>query len=606
MCGIIGATAQRDISAILLEGLRRLEYRGYDSAGLATINPNGQLQRLRTEGKVQALINKANHHPIPGYIGVAHTRWATHGRPAERNAHPLLSQQQIAVVHNGIIENHQELRQELNDKGYVFESETDTEVAAHLIHHFYQQSQSLLMAVQLAAKQMKGAFALGVVHIHHPDELIAIRQGSPLVIGRGMGENFIASDPLALSSFAQQVSYLEEGDIVHMTSNICNIYDHNNHLVERTSHPLSDHAVMVSKGSFRHFMLKEIFEQPQVLAETLLGRIVNPHVLRKSFGVELNEMLPQIEQIHIVACGSSYHAGLIAKYWIETYSFIAVQVEIASEYRYRNVIVKPNTLFINISQSGETADTLAALRKAQQLQYISSLAICNVASSTLVRESRSAFLTRAGTEIGVASTKAFTTQLLALLMLTAALASDENAQMICDELQNISKISESCLQLDSKIQAYAQKFTQKQHALFLGRGIHFPIALEGALKLKEISYIHAEAYPAGELKHGPLALVDENMPVVVVAPQDELMEKLHSNVQEVQARGGKIIIFADPSWPKNEFGDQVDVITMPSCSKIIAPIIYSIPMQLLSYYVAVAKGTDVDQPRNLAKSVTVE
>ncbi|HBB53378.1 MAG TPA: glutamine--fructose-6-phosphate transaminase (isomerizing) [Legionellales bacterium] len=606
MCGIIGAAAQRDISAILLEGLRRLEYRGYDSAGLVTINHDGQMQRLRTEGKVQALINKAQNNPIPGYIGIAHTRWATHGRPAERNAHPLLSQQQIAVVHNGIIENHQELRQQLTEQGYVFESETDTEVAAHLIHHCYQQSKSLLMAVQQAAKQMKGAFALGVVHVHHPDELIAIRQGSPLVIGRGMSENFIASDPLALSSFAQNVSYLEEGDIVHMTSNICNIYDQNNNLVERASHPLQNDTVVVSKGPFRHFMLKEIFEQPQVLAETLLGRNINPHILRKSFGVELNEILPIIEQIHIVACGSSYHAGLIAKYWIENNTTIAAQVEIASEYRYRNVIVKPNTLLITISQSGETADTLAALRKAQQSNYLSSLAICNVASSTLVRESKSAFLTRAGVEIGVASTKAFTTQLLALLMLTAALASDDKAQEICDELQNVAKISEACLELDNTIQTYAQKFTQKQHTLFLGRGIHFPVALEGALKLKEISYIHAEAYPAGELKHGPLALVDENMPVVVVAPKDDLMEKLHSNVQEVQARGGKIIIFADPSWPKNEFGEQVDVITIPTCSSIIAPIIYSIPMQLLSYYVAVAKGTDVDQPRNLAKSVTVE
>ena len=606
MCGIIGAIAQRDISAILLEGLKRLEYRGYDSAGLVTISNDGQIKRLRTEGKVQALINKAQHHPIPGFLGVAHTRWATHGRPAEHNAHPLLSEHQLAIVHNGIIENHQELRHSLTEKGYNFESETDTEVAAHLIHHHYQQTQSLLMAVQQASKQMKGAFAIGAVHIHHPEELVAIRQGSPLVIGRGVSENFIASDPLALRSFAQNVSFLEEGDVVHLTSSMCNVYNKNGDLVERALHPLNDDAIVVSKGNYRHFMLKEIFEQPQVLAETQLGRINNPNILRASFGIELNEILPQIEQIHIVACGTSYHAGLIAKYWLETYTNIAVHVEVASEYRYRKVIVKPNTLLITISQSGETADTLAALRKANDLNYLSSLAICNVASSTLVRESKSAFLTRAGVEIGVASTKAFTTQLLALLMLTAALSTDEQAEMICKELQNVSTIAEKTLSLDNIIQSFAQKFVQKQHTLFLGRGINFPVAMEGALKLKEISYIHAEAYPAGELKHGPLALVDHNMPVVVIAPKDDLIEKLHSNVQEVQARGGKIIVFADPSWPQNEFGEQVEIITVPECSQIIAPIIYSIPMQLLAYYVAVAKGTDVDQPRNLAKSVTVE
>jgi glucosamine--fructose-6-phosphate aminotransferase (isomerizing) len=606
MCGIIGAIAQRDISAILLEGLKRLEYRGYDSAGLVTVSTNGLIKRLRTEGKVQALINKAQDNPIPGFLGVAHTRWATHGRPAEHNAHPLFSQEQLAIVHNGIIENHQELRQKLIEKGYVFESETDTEVAAHLIHYYYQQTQSLLMSVQQAAKEMKGAFAIGAVHVFHPDELIAIRQGSPLVIGRGVGENFIASDPLALRSFAQTVSFLEEGDVAHLTSNMCNVYNKDGDLVERVIHPLNDDAVIVSKGHYRHFMLKEIFEQPQVLGETQLGRVSNPNILRSSFGVEFNEILPQIEQIHIVACGTSYHAGLIAKYWIEEYTSIAVHIEVASEYRYRHVIVKPNTLLITISQSGETADTLAALRKAHTLDYLSSLAICNVASSTLVRESRSAFLTRAGVEIGVASTKAFTTQLLALLMLAAALSSNEKAELICNELQNIQTITEKALGLDVSIQNFAQQFIQKEHALFLGRGIHYPVALEGALKLKEISYIHAEAYPAGELKHGPLALVDHNMPVVVIAPKDDLMEKLHSNVQEVQARGGKIIVFANPNWPKNQFGEQVQIINMPECSPIIAPIIYSIPMQLLAYYVAVAKGTDVDQPRNLAKSVTVE
>lgn len=606
MCGIIGAIAERDISPILLEGLKRLEYRGYDSAGLVTVNPQGEMQRLRTEGKVQALAHKAKAHPIPGYLGIAHTRWATHGKPVEHNAHPLWSHQELAVVHNGIIENHQELRQELIKKAYVFDSETDTEVAAHLIHFYYQQTQNLLEAVQKASKRMKGAFALGVVHRLHPQELIAIRQGSPLVIGKGLRENFIASDPLALRSFAQTIAFLEEGDLIHLTASDCHIYDIHGVIVKRTEHPLADDAIIVSKGTFRHFMLKEIFEQPHVLQETLAGRVTTPAILRASFGVELHEILPQIEQIHIVACGTSYHAGLIAKYWIEQSTNIAVSVEIASEYRYRHVVVKPNTLLVTISQSGETADTLAALRKAHELNYLSSLAICNVASSTLVRESKSAFLTRAGVEIGVASTKAFTTQLLGLLMLTAALSPDEKAYDICEQLQNISQIAEHTLELDQQIRNYAQNFMHKQHALFLGRGIQFPIALEGALKLKEISYIHAEAYPAGELKHGPLALVDHNMPVVVIAPKDDLMEKLHSNVQEVQARGGRIIIFADSSWPKNEFGDQVEIINIPACTGMIAPIIYSIPMQLLAYHVAVAKGTDVDQPRNLAKSVTVE
>jgi glucosamine--fructose-6-phosphate aminotransferase (isomerizing) len=607
MCGIIGAIAQRDISDILLEGLKRLEYRGYDSAGLVTIGQDGHLRRLRTEGKVQTLINKVHETPIPGKIGVAHTRWATHGKPAERNAHPHLSKHQLAVVHNGIIENHQELRTQLQNKGYNFDSETDTEVAAHLIQDYYTKNGNLLLALQEAAKEMKGAFAIGAIHLHHPDELVAVRQGSPLVIGRGVSEHFIASDPLALRAFAQNVTYLEEGDVVHLTSSICNIYNNQGDLVEREKHPLSDDAVIVSKGQYRHFMLKEIFEQPRVLAETQLGRVINPSVVRASFGIELNEIMHQIQNIHIVACGTSYHAGMIAKYWLETHSKIPVQVDIASEYRYRDVVVPENTLLVTISQSGETADTLAALRKAQDdLNYLSTLAICNVASSTLVRESKSAFLTRAGTEIGVASTKAFTTQLLAFLMLTAALSSDETAQMICDELQHISQHCEQALNLDKEIQAFAQKFIQKNHSLFLGRGIFYPVALEGALKLKEISYIHAEAYPAGELKHGPLALVDHNMPVIVLAPKDHLMDKLQSNIQEVQARGGQILIFADESWSKSNLGEGVEMIHVPSCSSLLAPIVYSIPMQLLAYHVAVAKGTDVDQPRNLAKSVTVE
>lgn len=607
MCGIIGAIAQRDISNILLEGLKRLEYRGYDSAGLVTISEDGHLHRLRTEGKVQTLVNKVHEHPIPGKIGVGHTRWATHGKPAERNAHPHLSKHQLAIVHNGIIENHQELRAQLQSNGYEFDSETDSEVAAHLIQSYYVETGDLRVALQQASKDMKGAFAIGVIHIHHPEQLLAIRKGSPLVIGRGIGEHFIASDPLALRNFVQQVSYLEEGDIALLTPFACHIYNSEGHLVEREQHTLSDDQVVVSKGQYRHFMLKEIFEQPHILAETQLGRVSNPSIVRASFGIELNQIRHKINNIHIIACGTSYHAGIIAKYWLENYCDIAVQVDIASEYRYRRVVVPENTLLITVSQSGETADTLAALRKAQEEgRYLSTLAICNVASSTLVRESKSAFLTRAGAEIGVASTKAFTSQLTAFLMLTAALAADDTAQMICDELQQLSKHCERALELDKHIHAFAQKFVQKNHAIFLGRGIFYPVALEGALKLKEISYIHAEAYPAGELKHGPLALVDHNMPVVVLAPRDHLMDKLQSNVQEVQARGGKVFIFADESWPKSNLDDEIEIIHIPNCSSLIAPIVYSIPMQLLAYHVAVAKGTDVDQPRNLAKSVTVE
>lgn len=606
MCGIIGAVAQRDISDILLEGLRRLEYRGYDSAGLVTIGENGEMRRLRTEGKVQALINKAHEQPIPGCAGVAHTRWATHGRPSERNAHPHISHQQIAVVHNGIIENYQELRAMLIAKGYEFVSETDTEVAAHLIHDCDQVTNSLLKAVQMAAKLMKGAFSLGVVHLDYPEELVAIRKGSPLVIGQGSSENYIASDALALRSFVKKISYLEEGDVVFLTSKTVTIYDDSGQLVERIWQKLPDDEVQVVKGDYRHFMSKEIFEQPRVLKEMLTGRAQNPIILRASFGVEFNEVINQIECIQIIACGTSYHAGLIAKYWLETYAHIAVQVEVASEYRYRDVVVQSNTLLVTISQSGETADTLAALRKAKSLNYLSTLAICNVASSTLVRESQSAFLTRAGAEIGVASTKAFTSQLMALLMLTASLATDEVAREICTELHHIEGYCQAALELNDTIQNCAQELVKKEHALFLGRGIIYPVALEGALKLKEISYIHAEAYPAGELKHGPLALVDSHMPVVVLAPKDALMEKLQSNVQEVQARGGQVILFADASWLEHGLANQTTFITVPECPLLLAPIVYSIPMQLLAYYVAVAKGTDVDQPRNLAKSVTVE
>jgi glucosamine--fructose-6-phosphate aminotransferase (isomerizing) len=604
MCGIIGAVSQRDISKILLEGLRRLEYRGYDSAGIVVIDNNNQLQRLRTQGKVQALTDALSKAALAGNIGIAHTRWATHGKPSELNAHPHLSHNEIAVVHNGIIENHEALRQHLQELGYEFTSETDTEVAVHLIHHHYQDTQSLLQAVQATSAKMTGAFSLGVVHRQNPKELIAIRKGSPLVVGVGMSEHFIASDSLALRSFAQSVVYLEEGDSARISATKMELFDKDNNPVQRKLIPLSDDCHAASKGAYRHFMLKEIFEQTKVLADTLEGRIASLDVLRASFGERASTIFDQIKQIHIIACGTSYHAGLIAKYWLESLAGLPTQVEIASEYRYRDVVVSDNTLFIAVSQSGETADTLAALYKAKKLNYLASFAICNVATSTLVRESDMVFLTRAGVEIGVASTKAFTTQLSAFLMLAAALCKDHRAKEVLSQLQQLPTSCKLALEMNAEIESLAATFVNKAHALFLGRGVQYPVALEGALKLKEISYIHAEAYPAGELKHGPLALVDDTMPVVVVAPNDELLDKLKSNLQEVSARGGQLFVFVDDSqvWPAN----GAKLIKVPFCGTWIAPIIYTLPLQLLAYHVAVAKGTDVDQPRNLAKSVTVE
>lgn len=604
MCGIMGATSQRDISLVLLEGLRRLEYRGYDSAGIAVIDNDNRLKRVRIQGKVQALADAMEETAIAGNTGIAHTRWATHGKPCELNAHPHLSHDEIAIVHNGIIENHDQLRLELQEQGYQFTSETDTEVAAHLIHSLYQKHENLLHAVQEAAAKMHGAFALGIIHQQRPHELVAVRKGSPLVIGFGIGEQFIASDALALKSFAQSVIYLQDGDSVCLHDGQVDIYDAAGVSVQRPSQALDEDTQSVSKGSYRHFMLKEIYEQSQVLQDTLEGRINSHEVLRASFGERALAIFPKIRHIHIVACGTSYHAGLIARYWLESLTGIPTQVEIASEYRYRDVVVNDNTLFITVSQSGETADTLAALYKAQSLNYLASLAICNVASSTLVREADCVFLTRAGIEIGVASTKAFTTQLAAFLMLSAALCHDERAAVVLEQLQTLPLCCERTLQMNEQIEQLAATFVNKAHALFLGRGVQYPVALEGALKLKEISYIHAEAYPAGELKHGPLALVDSDMPVIAIAPNDELLDKLKSNLHEVSARGGQLIVFVDDSqhWKPN----GAKLIPVPACGAWVAPIIYTLPLQLLAYHVAVAKGTDVDQPRNLAKSVTVE
>ncbi|KTD15968.1 glucosamine--fructose-6-phosphate aminotransferase (isomerizing) [Legionella lansingensis] len=604
MCGIMGATSQRDISNVLLEGLRRLEYRGYDSAGIALIDDAGNLKRIRIQGKVQSLADAMQGSAITGNAGIAHTRWATHGKPCEENAHPHMSHDEIAIVHNGIIENHDVLREKLVAAGYQFTSETDTEVAAHLIHFYYQRHEDLLRSVQEAARDMHGAFAIGVIHQQRPDEIVALRKGSPLVVGLGIKEQFIASDALALRSFAQSVIYLEEGDSARLSVDKVVLFNTKGEAVEREVHALNADSQAVSKGPYRHFMLKEIFEQARVLNDTLEGRIASKDVLKASFGEKASSIFDQVKQIHIVACGTSYHAGLVARYWLESLTGLPTQVEIASEYRYRDVVVNDNTLFITVSQSGETADTLAALYKAKSMNYLGSLAICNVATSTLVREADCVFLTRAGVEIGVASTKAFTTQLAAFLMLAAALCRDERAENVLAELRGLPSCCDRALQMNSEIMSLATLFVNKAHTLFLGRGVQYPVALEGALKLKEISYIHAEAYPAGELKHGPLALVDEDMPVIAVAPNDELLDKLKSNLHEVSARGGQLIVFVDDSqtWEPN----GAHLIPVPACGQWIAPIIYTIPLQLLSYHVAVAKGTDVDQPRNLAKSVTVE
>ncbi|MCC5792006.1 MAG: glutamine--fructose-6-phosphate transaminase (isomerizing) [Legionellaceae bacterium] len=604
MCGIIGTTARRDISSILLEGLKRLEYRGYDSAGMALIDDEQQLIRVRTNGKVQTLAKAVQLAKAKGQTGIAHTRWATHGKPCENNAHPHISHDVLAVVHNGIIENHEPLRRQLQERGYCFLSETDTEIAAHLIHFHYQKQPDLLLAVQAAAAELEGAFALGVIHQDHPEQLVAVRKGSPLVVGIGHDEHYIASDSLALAGFAFNIIYLEEGDSLLMSADQLQIYNSEGERTTREPQSLSNESNPNSKGTYRHFMLKEIYEQSRVLTDTLEGRTKSPDVVRASFGEHAVALFPLVKHIHIVACGTSYHAGLVAKYWLEALAGIPTQVEIASEYRYRDVVVSPGTLFIAVSQSGETADTLAALHKAKTSTYLTSLSICNVPSSSLVRAAESSFFTRAGIEIGVASTKAFTTQLVAFLLLAVALNQDERGLQVLEQLQQLPAIIDRILDMDSAIQQLTPLFVNKAHTLFLGRGVQYPIALEGALKMKELSYIHAEAYPAGELKHGPLALVDEEMPVIAVAPNDELLHKLKSNLHEVSARGGKLIVFVDDGheWQAN----GAALIRVPPCGNWVAPVVYTIPLQLLAYHVAVAKGTDVDQPRNLAKSVTVE
>lgn len=607
MCGIVGGVSSLEIAPILIEGLRRLEYRGYDSAGIAIIDNNLKLQRLRALGKVNELAECERNSHLEGKTGIAHTRWATHGQPSEVNAHPHTSSDQIAVVHNGIIENHQSLKNMLIERGYEFSSQTDSEVCAHLIHLFFEQQQDLLKAVQLAAQQMEGAFAIGVIHNQMPTKMIALRKGSPLVVGLSSNGNYIASDPLALQNVIEQVIYLEENDIAQISIEQVEIFDANGEPQQRQPEPLPSYEQQMSKGKYRHFMLKEIYEQPRAIADTLQGRLTEKGVFKEIFGQDADQILTKVENIHIVACGTSYHAGLVAKYWIEQLCQIPCSVEVASEYRYRSVIVPSSTLFITVSQSGETADTLAALRKAKELNYLSTLGICNVPTSTLVRETELVFLTRAGVEIGVASTKAFTTQLCAfmLLSLNMSKATADQNQQIVKALLHMPRLCEELLTLDNDIQNISRDFIEKDHALFLGRGTAYPVALEGALKLKEISYIHAEAYPAGELKHGPLALVDADMPVIAVAPNDQLLDKLKSNLEEVRARGGELYIFADNAAQLSD-ESGIHVINIPNVPTSIAPIVYTLPLQLLAYHVAVLKGTDVDQPRNLAKSVTVE
>jgi glucosamine--fructose-6-phosphate aminotransferase (isomerizing) len=610
MCGIVGAVAERNITAILLEGLKRLEYRGYDSAGVAVYTNDEQLVRLRRPGKVSELELALAEEPLVGRLGIAHTRWATHGAPCERNAHPHFSND-LAVVHNGIIENHEALREQLKALGYVFTSDTDTEVIAHLLHHKLKDLPDLTVALKATVKELHGAYGLAVISARQPDRLVAARSGSPLVIGLGMGENFLASDQLALRQVTDRFMYLEEGDIAEIRRDSVQIWDVSGQVVERESVQYRDGAEAADKGEFRHYMLKEIHEQPVVVQRTLEGRISHNQVLVEAFGPQATELFAKVRNVQIVACGTSYHAGMVARYWLEELAGIPCQVEVASEFRYRKVVVQADTLFVTISQSGETADTLAALRNAKELGYLASLAICNVGISSLVRESDLTLLTQAGREIGVASTKAFTTQLVGLLLLTLSLgqvrgtlANGIEATLV-EELRRLPTRLGEALAMDGTVEKIAELFAEKNHTLFLGRGAQFPVAMEGALKLKEISYIHAEAYPAGELKHGPLALVDNDMPVVTVAPNNELLEKLKSNLQEVRARGGELIVFADEQAGMTN-GEGTHVVQMPHIHDILSPILYTIPLQLLSYYVAVLKGTDVDQPRNLAKSVTVE
>jgi len=611
MCGIVGAIADRDVVPILIEGLRRLEYRGYDSAGIAVLNAAGQLSRLRAVGKVRMLQDALNDTPTGGTLGIAHTRWATHGVPSERNAHPHISRDGIAIVHNGIIENHEELREELMQLGYTFTSETDTEVIAHRIHHHKQKLGDIFRAVRATVAELEGAYALAVISEDSPDNMIIARAGCPVVIGVGENENFVASDVAALLTVTRNFIFLEEGDVAEIRRQSIRILDTEGKTAQRPIRESSLSADAAEKGDYPHYMLKEIYEQPRAIAQTLEERVAGGKLLEAAFGPHATEVFRRTEAVQIVACGTSFHAGAVAKYYIEQIARLPCWVEIASEYRYRNPVVPKNTLFVTISQSGETADTLAALRMAKQTGYLSTLSICNVPESSLVRESELVLLTRAGPEIGVASTKAFTTQLTALGMLVLALAKfngadSERERGLVQRLLEIPNLVEKTLHLEPTIKELAKRFADKEHALFLGRGQMHPIAMEGALKLKEISYIHAEAYAAGELKHGPLALVDANMPVIVVAPNNDLLEKLKSNLQEVRARGGELFVFADPD-SGIQASEGVTVLTMPKhVSHFQASAVYSIPLQLLAYHCAILRGTDVDQPRNLAKSVTVE
>jgi len=610
MCGIVGAAAQRNVVPILVEGLKRLEYRGYDSAGVVVVNGQGALERVRRPGKV-ATLEAETHGKLEGLTGIAHTRWATHGVPNEQNAHPHICRKTVAVVHNGIIENHEALRAEQKAKGYEFTSQTDTEVVVHQIYDYHVgQNLDLLDATRHAVRDLKGAYALGVVSNREPGRLVAARLGSPLVIGVGVGEYFIASDVAALLPVTQKFIFLHDGDIADLHQDRLTIYDAAGQKVERPVRISELTADAVERGEYRHYMLKEIFEQPRALAETLEGRLSTERVLEEAFGTGATQVFDKVTGVHIIACGTSYHAGLIGRYWLEQLAGIPCSVEVASEFRYRRPVVRKNSLIVTISQSGETADTIAALLEAKRLGFGHSLAICNVPESTLIRESDLTLMTRAGPEIGVASTKAFTTQLVALMLLVIVLGRrhglkpDTEAKLV-HQLRELPGAVERALGLSDTLLKLAEQFADKQHTLFLGRGTMYPVAMEGALKLKEISYIHAEAYPAGELKHGPLALVDASMPVIAVAPNDELLEKLKSNLQEVRARGGELIVFADPHSGVAA-GPGVQVFDIAPIDNALAPIVYTVPLQLLAYHVAVLKGTDVDKPRNLAKSVTVE
>jgi len=607
MCGIVGAVSERQVSGILLEGLSRLEYRGYDSAGMA-IHDGQSVNRLRRIGKVQALKDAQAESPISGTLGIAHTRWATHGVPAEHNAHPHMSGDRIAVVHNGIIENYEPLKKQLISNGYEFSSETDTEVIAHLLHRALKLDSDLRLALASVLTQLEGAFALGVVDQQQPNQLYTARKGSPLVIGVGIGEHFIASDQLALLPVTDRFMFLEDGDLACLTRESIQVWDESGQLVERAVSRYEHSASAAEKGEFKHFMMKEIYEQPGVMADVLEGRLAGDRLLEQCFGAEASELFDNTKQVLILACGTSYHAGMVARYWIEALANLPCSVEVASEFRYRKAVVPEGTLLLTISQSGETADTLAALRDIQS-RVAGSLAICNVPGSSLVRESQLSLMTQAGPEIGVASTKAFTSQLVALMLTTVALArrqglSDDEEMKIMHSLRQLPSLLEQVIGLDEQIQTMSESFAEKHHSLFLGRGALYPVAMEGALKLKEISYIHAEAYPAGELKHGPLALVDKDMPVIAVAPRNDMLDKLKANLQEVRARGGELFVFAEKGTLQSEEG--IHVIELPAVDDWLEPLVYTVPLQLLSYHVAVLKGTDVDQPRNLAKSVTVE